>query len=91
MTGIPQIPLREFPGGLSGLGSSVVTAVAQVAAVVHIRSQAWELPYASGAAKKIKKFKKRRLLWELRKATQNDSKIRKGFFFVFFFSLSFLG
>ena len=34
-----------------GWGSNVVTAVAQVAAVVQVRSLAWELPHAVGMAK----------------------------------------
>ena len=36
---------------------SVVTAVAPVAAVASVRSLAWELPYAVGAAKKKRKEK----------------------------------
>ena len=40
----------EFPGGSAGKGSSVVTAVALVTAVAHIRpgTSALELPHAAG-------------------------------------------
>ena len=38
----------EFPGGSAGLGSAIVTALAQV------QSLAQELPHAAGAAKKEK-------------------------------------
>ena len=34
-----------FPGGLAGSGSGIATAVA------HVRSLAWEVPPAVGAAK----------------------------------------
>ena len=46
----------EFPRGTVGYGSSVVTAVALVIAVVWVRSLAQELLHAMGAAKKY--FKK---------------------------------
>ena len=41
----------KFPGGALGQGSGAVTAVAQVAAMVQVRSLAWELPHAMGAPK----------------------------------------
>ena len=46
-----KIPLWEFPGGSVGSGSSIVTALAQVTAVV------WELLHAMGKVK-VKKIKK---------------------------------
>ena len=45
---------EEFPCGSVGQGSGVVTAVSWV------RSLAWELPHAVGAAKRGKKKKKRK-------------------------------
>lgn len=44
---IPQECSLHFPGGLAGLGSSIVTAVAQLADVAQIRSLATELLYAA--------------------------------------------
>ena len=38
--------------GRSGLGSSVITAEAQVAAMAQVQALAWELPRATGMAKK---------------------------------------
>ena len=46
---------REFPGGSAE--PSIVTAVAQVAAVVWVRSLAWELLHAMVWPKKKKKKK----------------------------------
>lgn len=40
--------------------AGAVTAVAHIAAMVQVRSVAWELPYDMGAAKKKKKF----CIWE---------------------------
>ena len=48
---------EEFLGGLTVKGCSVVTAVAQVTAVVWIQSLAWELLCAVDPAKKKKKKK----------------------------------
>ena len=45
---------EEFPCGAVGLGSSVVTAVAQVTTVAQVWSLARELPHAMGKAKKKK-------------------------------------
>ena len=47
--------ILEFPGGSAGYGSGVVTAVAQVAGVVWVRSLAWEHSYAASTAKKKKR------------------------------------
>ena len=38
--------ISEFPAGLAVKGSSVVTAIALVTAVAHVRSLARELPHA---------------------------------------------
>ena len=46
---------QEFPGGPVVKGSGIVTAMAQVAAVVPVGSLAWELLHTVGAAKKKKK------------------------------------
>ena len=46
--------IKELPGGSAGY--SVVTAVAQVAAVVWVWSLVLELPHATGVAKKKKKI-----------------------------------
>ena len=43
--------VEEFPGGSVGEGSGVVMAVAQVPAVVLVRSLAQEFPPATGMAK----------------------------------------
>lgn len=43
--------MGEFPGGLVGYGSSIVTAVAHIAAVVSVQSLAQELPCAVGKKK----------------------------------------
>ena len=53
----------EFPGGPVGSESGVVTAVAQVTAVVQVPSLAQELPHVLGVAKKKKK--KRSRTWVL--------------------------
>ena len=53
-----RMPL-EFPGSSVGKGSSVVAAVAWVAATVQVRPLAWEFLHATGVAKKKKKKKKR--------------------------------
>ena len=45
-----------------GEGSSIVTAVARVAAMVQFQSLAQELPHAMGIAKKINEFLKNRTL-----------------------------
>ena len=50
------MPSREFPGGLVGKGSSIVTAAARVAAVALVGSLAQELLHAAGIAKKKKFF-----------------------------------
>ena len=42
------------PCGAVGEGSNIVTAAAQVAAVVWVQSLARELPHAAGAARKKK-------------------------------------
>ena len=44
------LPL-EFPKGIAGQGSSIVTAAAKVAAVAGVQALAWELPHAVGVAK----------------------------------------
>ena len=44
----------EFVCGSAGEGSSIVTAVAQVAAVVQVWSLTQELPHAECMAKKVK-------------------------------------
>ena len=44
--------ILEFPCGPAGYGSSIVTVVAQVAAMVPVRSLAQELPHAMAAKKK---------------------------------------
>ena len=44
----------EFPGGSSGLGSSIVTVVVWVAAVVWVWFLAWELLHAERVAGKKK-------------------------------------
>ena len=41
----------EFPGGSAGQGSSIVTAVALVTAVMQVQFLAWELLHALGTAK----------------------------------------
>ena len=41
---------------------SIITAVAQVAAVVQVRSLTWELPHTMSVAKKKKKKKKKKEL-----------------------------
>ena len=42
---------REFSGGSAGSGSSVVTAVSRVAAVVWVRSPARKCPHSKGVTK----------------------------------------
>ena len=49
---------EEFPGGLAGYGSDVVTTEAQDTAVAWVRSLAWELLHAAGAAKNTIQLKK---------------------------------
>ena len=46
---------QEFPCGLAGWGSGIVTAVTQVTSVAWVQSPAWELPHATGMAKKGRK------------------------------------
>ena len=46
-----KIKILEFPGDLRGSGSSVVTAMAQVTAMVQVQYLAWELPHTPDAAK----------------------------------------
>ena len=46
---------KKFPGGSVGGGSGIVTAVAQVTAVLRVPPLAQELPHAMGSAKKKKK------------------------------------
>ena len=41
----------EFSCDAAGQGSGIVTVVAQVTAVVQVRSLAWDLPHAKGKAK----------------------------------------
>ena len=48
----------EFPGGLAVKGSGVVTALAQVIAVVWVQPLAQELLHAGGEDKKKRKEKK---------------------------------
>ena len=55
-----KVTVWEFPGGVAGQGSSIVTAVAWVAAVVQVISQAWELPLVADAAKNEEKRKRKR-------------------------------
>ena len=55
-----QISHLKFSCGVVSYGSSVVTAAAQVAAVVQVQSLAWELPQAVDAAKKKKKERKKK-------------------------------
>ena len=50
--------LKEFPGGVAVKGSNIVTAVAQVTAVVQVQSLGWELLHALSTAKKKKKKRK---------------------------------
>ena len=55
---IKVVPFRsiyalEFPGGLVGQGSSIVTAVAWVAAVAQVQSLALEIPHTMGMATKM--------------------------------------
>ena len=45
----------EFTGGAAFYGSSALTASAQVATVARVQAAAWELPHATGIAKKKKK------------------------------------
>lgn len=49
--------ILETPSGSVGKGPGVVTAVAQVTAVVGVHSLAWELPHAMCAAKKKKEMR----------------------------------
>ena len=51
--------LKEFPGGVAVKGSNIVTAVAQVTAVVQVQSLGWELLHALSTAKKKKKKRKK--------------------------------
>lgn len=44
--------ILEFPGGAVGQGSGVITTVAQVTAMVRVRSLARELPRAASIGKK---------------------------------------
>ena len=46
---------EEFPCGTMGKGTSVVTAVALIAAMAQVQSLAWEFPHATGVAKKIRR------------------------------------
>ena len=48
----------EFPSGLAGEESRVVTAVAAVTAVAQVQSLVQEIPHAVGTAEKKKKKKK---------------------------------
>ena len=43
--------ILEFPGGSVGWGSGIPT-VAQVTALAHVQSLAWELPHATCMARK---------------------------------------
>ena len=43
---------QEFPSGLVGQGSGVVSAVAQIDAVVWVKSLTQEFPHAAGPAEK---------------------------------------
>lgn len=54
----------EFPAGSVGYGSGVVTAVAQVIAVVRVQSLAWELPMPQ--AQPLKKVLGDKCLWHIR-------------------------
>ena len=47
----------EFPSGLAGEESRVVTAVAAVTAVAQVQSLVQEIPHAVGTAEKKKKKK----------------------------------
>lgn len=52
-----KIKRREFPGGSVGWGAGIVTAVAQVSAVVQVQSQlAWECLHALSWSKKMKSY-----------------------------------
>ena len=51
---------RSVPGDLAVQGSGIVTAMAQVTAVVWVRSLTWELLHAMGAAKEVPKLEYRR-------------------------------
>lgn len=46
----------EFPCGVTGLGSSIVTTVAQVASTAWVPSLARKIPCATGTAKKKKRI-----------------------------------
>ena len=46
----------DFPCGTMGQGSAIVTAAAQVTAMVWVRSPAWELLHASSVARKKKEW-----------------------------------
>ena len=48
----------EFPSGLAGEESRVVTAVAAVTAVAQVQSLVQEIPHAVGTAEKKKKKKR---------------------------------
>ena len=53
----------------SRLGSSIVTAVAQLTAVAWVRSLAWELPYAAGVAKKTPQTKNKQVAFIILEST----------------------
>ena len=55
----------DFLCGTAEQGSSVVTAAAQLPVEVWVRSLAWELPQAAGAAKKEKKQNRNYLINKL--------------------------
>ena len=65
--------ILEFPGGAVGQGSGVVTTVAQVTAMVRVRSLARELLHAAGTARKKKKKRRKLYLPVLRLDPLADS------------------
>ena len=62
---------QEFPGGTVDQGSSIVTTVALVAAMMQVGSMAQELPNAVGVAKKKKKEKRKRKKKEKKKKSKH--------------------
>ena len=55
----------------------VVTAVALVTAVMHVQSLSWDLPHATGAAKKTKQKKQTKKHHQKREETSVDKDVKK--------------
>ena len=78
----------EFPGGLAGGGSTIVTALAWVTAMERVLSLVQELPHTVDVSKKIRNFDLHKIEREYLFLSLCRSTLLLFFFFFFFLNVT---